>query len=515
MRSAGRISWRRAYATALAVAVMSGFILPLPASAAITSVTLGSSNANQHGACPRSVQFLGTVSGSSGTSFSYQFVQQVNGVQTTTAPLAAKISTSGSFTASHSLTVSASATNPADNFVQMRASPILPLSSGSTISSKKVSFDIVCSGASASPSPPPSSSIPAPTDVRPVQSKADCVAALSITAFICDSLVKAGKLQLIWKEQAKRLDGYDVDSGGDHAHFVTRVTTQPPNLAPVRYAYIPRPSTGYDGNCYTVRAYRGTLTSAPSKPYCVTPGATATVTTYQATTFLSLVHWSVPVVYSSCKNSTLSNQMSAGQIFTAISKFGVTQLFPFLDSLGMQRNGSTRFGGTYVGGEAFGIVANYNGGPFSLCEVGQGVVIGYASVTARAGVKFNLGHLAHHTIYSATFTIAPSQELRAVASTFTLASNYSCATSIAAASHVWTKKNNFAFTGSSKIGLAQGAHTTVSADVTGIVSAWASHGNDGDNGFILADTAAEKGKPIFTYSCMTQFGDARLNVVSF
>lgn len=47
---------------------------------------------------------------------------------------------------------------------------------------------------------PADAAIARPTNLRPVQSKADCAAALSLAAVVCDAAVKAGDLQLIWDE---------------------------------------------------------------------------------------------------------------------------------------------------------------------------------------------------------------------------------------------------------------------------------------------------------------------------
>ena len=151
----------------------------------------------------------------------------------------------------------------------------------------------------AKPTPPPAP-IPAPYHVRPVQSKHDCAAGLSLLAAICDADVKAGGLQLLWNDRATKLDGYKIYRGsGDSRKLVLTLSNGP---SP-KYGAISKPSGGYDHACYAVTAYLGSRESAPSAAYCVQPGATAQTATFAPAHVRSYISISNPDLLDPNNNS--------------------------------------------------------------------------------------------------------------------------------------------------------------------------------------------------------------------
>jgi len=124
---------------------------------------------------------------------------------------------------------------------------------------------------------PADAAIARPTNLRPVQSKADCAAALSLAAIICGAAVTKGDLQLIWDESDKTVAGYkvyQVDQIGGHKLLGTSTGT-------TRYYLVKKAPEGYANLCFAVAAYVGSQTSGDSSRYCYAPGATATTRSFK------------------------------------------------------------------------------------------------------------------------------------------------------------------------------------------------------------------------------------------
>ena len=126
-----------------------------------------------------------------------------------------------------------------------------------------------------------------PTHLRPVQSKADCAAALSLLAVVCGSAVTQGDLQLIWNDPNKNVTGYKVyrvDGGG---HQLLGAST-------ARYYLVKKSSEGYANLCFAVEATVGNETSKDSARYCYAPGGTATTRTLKPSHAVAQVAWTSP-----------------------------------------------------------------------------------------------------------------------------------------------------------------------------------------------------------------------------
>ena len=162
-----------------------------------------------------------------------------------------------------------------------------------------------------------------PTHLRPVQSKTDCAAILSLAAFVCDAAVRAGDLQLIWDESDTAVTGYNVYrvDGGGHSLLGAAAGT-------ARY-YVPKkPSGGYARMCFAVQASVGSQASADSARYCYAPGATAATRTFKPSRTLTQVTWSAPAGVT-CGGSVLFGSA----FFRTVDKtFGpaFTVFFPWL-----------------------------------------------------------------------------------------------------------------------------------------------------------------------------------------
>ena len=352
-----------------------------------------------------------------------------------------------------------------------------------------------------------------PANLRPVQNKLDCAFVSSAAMAACDVAVRAGDLQLLWDETAKTLDGYKIYRVDAKRHVLVQRTSD--GSAPA-YAHIPKPHDGYLGKCYAVEAYLGKVDSADSAQYCVTSGAPAAVKTLAPDRLASLVHWSVPTLYQACRGAQRANVMRPAQIFALTQPAGFTALIPWLAAFGNpQLVGSTRQAGVaYAGAQAYGLVTSPATGFAPYCPAAENTFAGFAAVSARTGLDFNLQRLSGRKVYSATLMLDPAQALRVSSRKFVGTNDFSCATSLAVALDAWWRAGQMPFhqTGQATFGLAN--VPTVTLDVTPIVSSWAANGDRDDYGFILR-SGLEDGRPTDSFACMTQYTNPRLNVVYF
>jgi hypothetical protein len=360
---------------------------------------------------------------------------------------------------------------------------------------------------------PASADVQAPANLRPVQTKTDCAFVSLAATAACDAAVRAGTLQLLWDEPSPKVDGYRLYrvDGGHHA-----LIEKTANGAAPAFVVVPKPRDGYLKKCYVVVAYAGSSESAPSPQYCVGFGAVAFVRSLSPDRVASLVHWSVPALYARCKAETPSNPLAPAQVFQMTQPLGFTTFLPWLSSFrNPQLVGSTRqLAVAFAGVEAYGLITSVDAGFVSACPNGNNSLAGYAMVTARTGLDFDLRRLAGHKIYAARLTLDAAQALRNDGSKYIVANDYSCATSLAVATDAWWRAGDMPYhkEGQATFGLAPVPSVTL--DVTPIIAQWAGAFDRGDYGFVLR-SRLEDGTPIQNFACLTQYTNPQLDLVFF
>jgi len=365
----------------------------------------------------------------------------------------------------------------------------------------------------ASAAPAGAAAVAAPANLRPVQNRQDCVFVTLARSAACDAAVRAGQLQLLWDEPAGRIDGYRIIRVDGQRHvLIARLAT---GIAPA-FATIAKPRDGYRGKCYAVEAYLGADNSADSPPLCVTPTSTAVTRLLGADRLASLIHWAVPTLYRQCRGEIPTGQISPARVFTMIQPSGFTSFFPWLATfVDPELVGSTReLNVAFAGVQAYGLVTGVDGNFVPGCPANTNALAGYAMVSSRTGLDFNLRRVWGHKVYAATLSIDAPSALRASGTKYIPAANYSCATSLAVAKSEWWRSGEMPFfpQGQATFGLAPVPSVTL--DVTPIVGEWAANFGRGDDGFILR-SRLEDGTPIQNYACMTRYANPRLNVVYF
>ncbi len=271
------------------------------------------------------------------------------------------------------------------------------------------------------PTPRPTAAqIPAPSNVRPVQSKQDCTSALNLLAVVCDANVKAGILQLLWHDGATKIDGYKIYRvGGGHHNLVTTTSNGPTP----KYGAVPKQSGGYGSACYAVTAYRGKRESAESGKYCVARGATATTETFSPAHVRSYVTAFNPGLYDQNNNNIV---LPLSALLSKLEKTGFDRVLPSQIYAGH----AVSINGTAYAGmqDAFVKVEVPSSGGLFGSSFHTGGASGFVKISSRAGYDFNLGKLANRTIYSAIMTLDISQTLRNNASyNGFVTSDYNCA----------------------------------------------------------------------------------------
>jgi hypothetical protein len=251
-----------------------------------------------------------------------------------------------------------------------------------------------------------------PTHLRPVQSKSDCAAVLSLAAFVCDAAVRAGDLQLIWDESNKTVTGYKVYRVDRSGHTLLGAAT-----GTARYYLVKRPSAGYTNMCFAVQADTGSHASADSSHYCYASGATATTRTFKP----SHTGTYVGVAYA-------SDQCSPSEIYKAANRDFGSAFTTFFSWLLNEKWPSQPVDGVYAGTEA---VVWKNPPPCTSKTSVPGHHIQNAKMRAWAKVVFDLGTLAHsgnHKVYSAALTLEPLQTVSLASGKATLSRGQWCET---------------------------------------------------------------------------------------
>lgn len=355
--------------------------------------------------------------------------------------------------------------------------------------------------------------IPQPADLRPVQNRQDCAFVSTAASAACDAAVRSGKLQLLWDEPAGRIDGYKIYRVDGQRHvFISRSTN---GIAPA-FALIVEPRDGWRGKCYTVAAYLGSNDSADSARYCVTAGAIATSKVLSADRVASLVHWAAPTLYAGCRGSSPAGELAPRQVFSMTVPSGYATFFPWLAVFSdPQLVGSTRqLNVAFAGIQAYGLTTGVDGKFVTSCPASVNALAGYAMVTARTGLDFNLGWLVGHKVYSAILTIESPQAVRNSGNAFAPTDGYSCATSLAVALTAWWSAGGMPYIEQGQARFGSAPVPRVTLDVTPIVDSWAGNGDRNDYGFILR-SYLEDGRPVRSFACMTRYENPRLAIVYF
>lgn len=342
---------------ALAVAVVGVSAFERPAEAGITGAALTTPSSVITNPCPISVPFTGTISGSPGTKFTYSFNRFVNGVQQVAPGGAATMPASGSISVSDNVSFASSASGR--TFDQIWVHNIAP--SQADVYGNIVTVAVTCGAA---PTPPPSS-IVAPTNLKQTTDPGACgdhVAPL-FGGIICGAALSNGNLVLIWDyKYPGSVDGfriYQTNNGGPKQ--VDKQSGMTGKALDVK-------ATDAKGNCYLVRAYKGSAESGNSNTVCVGGGANLSSLNLPITNTRYTYHYRI------AENDA-----------------------PYC---GLRTNGT---GGRYLEGSGWALLVGYSHSydagtqPLPCWQV-----VDYAY---RSAVKFDLSPLSGRKIWKATLTM--------------------------------------------------------------------------------------------------------------
>lgn len=350
----------------------------------------------------------------------------------------------------------------------------------------------------------------ADANLRPVQSKADCAAALSLMAVICGTAVTQGSLQLIWDETDKSATGYQVYELGGGGHKLLGTST-------ARYYLVKRPAEGYANLCFAVEASVGSRSSADSAHYCYAPGATAVTRSFTPSHTVTQIAWTSPPGVA-CNGLTVNAPEPGSFFFQGADKdYGsaFTAFFPWLTNE-PSTSGQVGVGGVYAGNEAALMRVDVHSGTFTIvnCTVVQGQRL-TAQIHALGGAAFNLGALVHRKLYSASLTLNVSQTVKLTSNKATVSNGGWCPIFIGAANREWwlSPLGNLTYNSAGRI-LAV-SQPAAPIDVTALVSAWASVRYANNYGFIVAGTLPASAVPVVSNACLTKFSSPSLHVVYF
>jgi len=242
---------------ALIFAVLAALVVGLrsPAAAGITSASLTATSPTTYtGPCPTTVSFHGTVTGTSGTTFSLGFNRYISGAQQIADQGSQIIPAGGTFSINDSVPISASAT--ASTFDQIWVHGIK--GGQPDVYSNKVNFSVTCG---APPPPAPA----APTNLKTTTNPGVCgdhVAPL-FGGLICGAALSEGDLVLVWDyPDVNTVDGFRIYqvSGGTHT-LVDHQSGMTGKALSIKAA-------NAKNLCYVVRAYKGSSESADSNSTC-------------------------------------------------------------------------------------------------------------------------------------------------------------------------------------------------------------------------------------------------------
>ena len=282
----------------------------IPAQAAVSAAALTASTPTYTGACPTTLAFTGTVTGTPFATFQYSFNRFVDGTQQIHNVGAVTLPASGTLAVSDSIVISASSSGI--NFDQIWVHNI---SGGqSDVYSNKASFAVTCgTGVTPPPSTPtPGSSVrygrvatqvdpddvarnPAPpTDITTSGDPKACAAHMAnplVAGLLCQPIAAAGKLFILWAWHPhagcfscpQDVDGfkvYQTDMNRATRAYLTETSAGQGATVSV----LNNPPGGFVGKCYSVTAYKGAKESTLGMPTCIasTPKLGATTVTLPA-----------------------------------------------------------------------------------------------------------------------------------------------------------------------------------------------------------------------------------------
>jgi hypothetical protein len=272
-------------------------VIALPAAAGvITGVTASVPSPAFKGACPAAMSVNGAIAGAKGTSVTYNFVyyDPASKSAVALAPVTGSIGGSGILPVTTTLSITAA--HAGTSWAQLVAK-----AAAQSVASNKAAFSVTCTTST----PPPSHAaisiasmgmlrqtpamvnaalIDAPTGLKNTLAQQDCSAHGGFAGGLaCMAGIPQGWLALIWNFcNGCKADGFHVYriDGGHHD-----LVPIPANGAAVTLAVLNVPPGGFAGKCYAVAAFRGSLESTLSNPFCVGAGGS----TIQ-TIFLKPVH---------------------------------------------------------------------------------------------------------------------------------------------------------------------------------------------------------------------------------
>jgi hypothetical protein len=285
----------------------------IPAQAAVSAAALTAATATYAGACPTTMAFAGTITGTPGTTFQYSFNRFVNGVQQVHNVGPATLPASGTLAVNDSFGVSTSSTGI--NFDQVWVHNV---SGGQADAySNKASFSVTCGAAtpapSTSPGGTPTPSGPkfgrlqtlidpddaarnpaSPGDIKTSGDPKACAAHMAnplVAGLLCQPIAAAGKLFILWTWHPhagcfscpQDVDGfkiYQTDASRATRTYLTETSAGPGATVSV----LNNPPGGFVGKCYSVSAYKGAKESTLGQATCITsaPAVGATTVTLPA-----------------------------------------------------------------------------------------------------------------------------------------------------------------------------------------------------------------------------------------
>jgi hypothetical protein len=281
----------------LAMTVLATLMIAIsrPASASISAATISTGQPSYAGACPHSMTFTGTITGTPGTVFTYSLNRFVNSVQQVVSGATLTMPSGGSVAVSDAISVSTSTSG--NTFDQIWVHNI---SGGQGDQySNKANFTVSC-GAPPSPSSPISHSligstvlqtffVTAPTGMGITHDTPTCSAHGGFGGGLaCTAGLQAGMLALVWNCAGCKADGYHLYRVDGGQHTLLSAGGAYASDASVTLALLSPPSDGFNGKCYAVTAYKGPNESALSNWTCAGAGSVATTTTLYPTQAL---HW--------------------------------------------------------------------------------------------------------------------------------------------------------------------------------------------------------------------------------
>jgi hypothetical protein len=261
-----------------------------PASAAVTTAALTATTPSYSGACPTTMAFTGSISGTPGTTFQYSLNRFINGVQQVQNVGAATLPASGTIAVADSFSIAS--TSAGVNFDQIWVHNIA--GGQPDVYSNRAPFSVTC-GSGGKPGGIYETTTterghsyalvqpPAPTNVHTTTDPKECAAHLPPTpigvllAPVCAEILTGGGAEIVFSWEGNSI-WPDVD--GFHVFNVAGHISNPGMASSAGGSNTVVFKKGPIGPaCYVIRAYKGAIESADSIMACVA-GGTAVKTVF-------------------------------------------------------------------------------------------------------------------------------------------------------------------------------------------------------------------------------------------